>query len=47
MLEAERAGAKALVVFMDEHPHGGEIWKTMRHPGDGFPDHVSKPPRRE
>ena len=30
MLEAERAGAKALVVFMDEHPHGGEIWKTMR-----------------
>ena len=30
MLEAERAGAKALVVFMDEHPRSGEVWKTLR-----------------
>jgi nitronate monooxygenase len=30
MLEAERAGAKALVVFMDEHPRNGEAWKTLR-----------------
>ena len=30
MLEAERAGAKALVVFMDAHPRAGEAWKTMR-----------------
>ncbi|MFL6570630.1 MAG: DUF6306 domain-containing protein [Burkholderiales bacterium] len=31
MLEAERAGAKALVVFMDEHPRNGEAWKVLRH----------------
>ena len=30
MLEAERAGAKALVVFMDEHPRNGEAWKLLR-----------------
>jgi nitronate monooxygenase len=30
MLEAERAGAKALVVFMDEHPRQGEAWKVLR-----------------
>jgi nitronate monooxygenase len=31
MLEAERAGAKALVVFMDEHPRNGESWKVLRN----------------
>jgi nitronate monooxygenase len=30
MLEAERAGAKALVVFMDEHSRHGEAWKVLR-----------------
>jgi nitronate monooxygenase len=30
MLEAERAGAKALVVFMDEFPRNGEPWKMLR-----------------
>lgn len=30
MLEAERAGAKALVVFMDEFPRNGEAWKILR-----------------
>ncbi len=30
MLEAERAGAKALVVFMDEHPRNGEAWNVLR-----------------
>jgi hypothetical protein len=30
MLEAERAGAKALVVYMDDHPRNGEAWKTLR-----------------
>ena len=30
MLEAERAGARALVVFMDEHPRASDAWKTMR-----------------
>ena len=30
MLEAERAGAKALVVFMDQHPRNGEAWKVLR-----------------
>ena len=30
MLEAERAGAKALVVFMDDHSRSSEAWKTMR-----------------
>ena len=30
MLEAERAGARALVVFMDEHPRNGESWKVLR-----------------
>ena len=30
MLEAERAGAKALVVFMDEHPRHGDAWKVLR-----------------
>lgn len=30
MLDAERAGAKALVVFMADHPRNGEAWKTLR-----------------
>jgi nitronate monooxygenase len=30
MLEAERAGAKALVVFMEDHPRNGETWKILR-----------------
>jgi nitronate monooxygenase len=30
MLEAERAGAKALVVFMDDWPRHGEQWKLLR-----------------
>jgi nitronate monooxygenase len=30
MLGAERAGAKALVVFMDDHPRNGEAWKVLR-----------------
>jgi nitronate monooxygenase len=30
MLEAERAGARALLVFLDEHEHHGPAWKTLR-----------------
>ena len=30
MLEAERAGAKALVVYMDSFPRNSEHWKTLR-----------------
>ena len=30
MLEAERAGAKALVVFMDDHPRHGDAWTVLR-----------------
>lgn len=30
MLEAERAGAKALLVFMGEHERGSAAWKTLR-----------------
>jgi nitronate monooxygenase len=30
MLEAERAGAKALVVYMDDFARNGEAWKTLR-----------------
>ena len=30
MLEAERAGAKALVVFMDEHPRHSDAWNVLR-----------------
>jgi uncharacterized protein DUF6306 len=30
MLEAERAGAKALVVYLDDWPRGSEAWKTLR-----------------
>jgi nitronate monooxygenase len=30
MLEAERAGAKALVVYMDDFPRNGEAWKILR-----------------
>jgi nitronate monooxygenase len=30
MLESERAGAKALVVFMEEHARGSEAWKILR-----------------
>jgi nitronate monooxygenase len=31
MLEAERAGAKALVVYMDDHPRNGPTWKLLRN----------------
>jgi nitronate monooxygenase len=30
MLEAERAGARALVVFMDDFPRNSETWKLLR-----------------
>jgi Domain of unknown function (DUF6306) len=30
MLEAERAGAKALFVFMDDYPRNGEAWTVLR-----------------
>ncbi len=30
MLEAERAGARALVVFMDDWPRHGVEWKVLR-----------------
>ncbi len=30
MLETERAGAKALVAFMDEHERNGLAWTTLR-----------------
>ena len=30
MLEAERAGAKALVVFLDDWPRNGPEWKVLR-----------------
>jgi nitronate monooxygenase len=30
MLEAERAGARALVVFMDDWPRNGAEWKSLR-----------------
>ena len=30
MLEAERAGAKALVVFLDDWPRHGAEWNTLR-----------------
>ena len=30
MLEAERAGARALVVFLDDWPRNGAEWKTLR-----------------
>ena len=30
MLEAERAGAKALVVFMEDFPRGEASWKALR-----------------
>ena len=30
MLEAERAGAKALVVYMDSFPRNSEAWKVLR-----------------
>ncbi len=30
MLETERAGAKALVVFMDDHDRKGEAWTVLR-----------------
>ncbi len=30
MLEAERAGAKALVVFMDSHARESDGWKVLR-----------------
>jgi nitronate monooxygenase len=30
MLEAERAGAKALVVFMEDWPRNGAEWKVLR-----------------
>ena len=30
MLEAERAGAKALVVFMDDFARNGDAWRMLR-----------------
>jgi nitronate monooxygenase len=30
MLEAERAGARALVVFLDDFPRNSETWKILR-----------------
>ena len=30
MLEAERAGARALVVYMEEHPRNSEAWTLLR-----------------
>ena len=30
MLEAERAGAKALVVYMDSFPRNSDAWKVLR-----------------
>jgi nitronate monooxygenase len=30
MLEAERAGARALVVLMDDFPRNSETWKVLR-----------------
>src|SRR2546421_12080559 len=30
MLEAERAGAKALIVFMDSYSRNSEEWKVLR-----------------
>lgn len=30
MLEAERAGAKALVVFLDDFPRGSNEWRILR-----------------
>ena len=30
MLESERAGARALVVFMDDWPRNGAEWKVLR-----------------
>ncbi len=30
MLEAERAGAKALLVFLEEHDRQSEAWRTLR-----------------
>ena len=30
MLEAERAGAKALVVYMDDFPRNGDTWRLLR-----------------
>ena len=30
MLEAERAGARALVVFLDDWPRNGAEWKSLR-----------------
>ena len=34
MLEAERAGARALVVFMDDFPRNSETWKVLRRVHD-------------
>jgi hypothetical protein len=31
MLEAERAGAKALLAILEEHPRGSEAWSALRH----------------
>ena len=30
MLESERAGARSLVVFLDDFPRNGETWKILR-----------------
>ena len=34
MLEAERAGARALVVFLDDYPRNSEAWKMLRRVHD-------------
>jgi Domain of unknown function (DUF6306) len=34
MLEAERAGARALIVFMDDWPRHGSEWQTLRRVHD-------------
>ncbi|MFN2645668.1 MAG: DUF6306 domain-containing protein [Burkholderiales bacterium] len=34
MLEAERAGARALIVFMDDWPRHGAEWQTLRRVHD-------------
>jgi len=37
MLEAERAGARALLEFLGEYPRDGEAWKVLRKvQGDKF-----------
>ena len=41
MLEAERAGAKALVQFLNDWPRRGDEWKVLRkvHEDGGYGSH--------